>query len=127
MLTNIKIYRVPEGYTLKQQDHVNDDLVDVTDEFKNKLRMDQIKVLILDFGDITSAYVVMVKTKFQIQIAKAQHLFKWLNSSSNRNKSVSTGNALGFTNNQSGGAGQERYKNRELTYGKILIKTVFKN
>ncbi|XMQ60189.1 hypothetical protein QAY67_03390 [Staphylococcus aureus] len=35
----------------------------------------------LDFSDITSAYVVMVNTKFNIQIAKAQHLFKWLLSS----------------------------------------------
>ncbi len=30
--------------------------------------------------------------------------------SSTGNKSVSTGNALGFYNNQSGGAGQEVYK-----------------
>ena len=29
---------------------------------------------------------------------------------SDGNRSVSTGNALGFTNNQSGGAGQEVYK-----------------
>ena len=46
--------------------------------------------------------------------------------SSTGNKSVSTGNALGFTNNQSGGAGQEVYKIGNYVW-EDTNKTVFKN
>ncbi|HCX9171663.1 TPA: carboxypeptidase regulatory-like domain-containing protein, partial [Staphylococcus aureus] len=109
--TNIKIYRVPEGYTLNKGYDVNtNDLVDVTDEFKNKMTYGSNQSVNLDFGDITSAYVVMVNTKFQYTNSESPTLVQMATLSSTGNKSVSTGNALGFTNNQSGGAGQEVYK-----------------
>ncbi|MFW2651360.1 SdrD B-like domain-containing protein, partial [Staphylococcus aureus] len=110
-VTNIKIYRVPEGYTLNKGYDVNtNDLVDVTDEFKNKMTYGSNQSVNLDFGDITSAYVVMVNTKFQYTNSESPTLVQMATLSSTGNKSVSTGNALGFTNNQSGGAGQEVYK-----------------
>ncbi|HDA7114266.1 TPA: carboxypeptidase regulatory-like domain-containing protein, partial [Staphylococcus aureus] len=110
-VTNIKIYRVPEGYTLNKGYDVNtNDLVDVTDEFKNKMTYGSNQSVNLDFGDITSAYVVMVNTKFQYTNSESPILVQMATLSSTGNKSVSTGNALGFTNNQSGGAGQEVYK-----------------
>ncbi|WP_070007112.1 SdrD B-like domain-containing protein, partial [Staphylococcus aureus] len=110
-VTNIKIYRVPEGYTLNKGYDVNtNDLVDVTDEFKNKMTYGSNQSVNLDFGDITSAYVVMVNTKFQYTNSESTTLVQMATLSSTGNKSVSTGNALGFTNNQSGGAGQEVYK-----------------
>ncbi len=67
----------------------------------------------------------MVNTKFQYTNSESPTLVQMATLSSTGNKSVSTGNALGFTNNQSGGAGQEVYQ-LVTTYGKILIKTVFK-
>ncbi|MDV5959444.1 SdrD B-like domain-containing protein, partial [Staphylococcus aureus] len=110
-VTNIKIYRVPEGYTLNKGYDVNtNDLVDVTDEFKNKMTYGSNQSVNLDFGDITSAYVVMVNTKLQYTNSESPTLVQMATLSSTGNKSVSTGNALGFTNNQSGGAGQEVYK-----------------
>ncbi|WP_070045962.1 SdrD B-like domain-containing protein, partial [Staphylococcus aureus] len=110
-VTNIKIYRVPEGYTLNKGYDVNtNDLVDVTDEFKNKMTYGSNQSVNIDFGDITSAYVVMVNTKFQYTNSESPTLVQMATLSSTGNKSVSTGNALGFTNNQSGGAGQEVYK-----------------
>ncbi|HBC7307116.1 TPA: carboxypeptidase regulatory-like domain-containing protein, partial [Staphylococcus aureus] len=110
-VTNIKIYRVPEGYTLNKGYDVNtNDLVDVTDEFKNKMTYGSNQSVNLDFGDIRSAYVVMVNTKFQYTNSESPTLVQMATLSSTGNKSVSTGNALGFTNNQSGGAGQEVYK-----------------
>ncbi|TYO13673.1 SdrD B-like domain-containing protein, partial [Staphylococcus aureus] len=110
-VTNIKIYRVPEGYTLNKGYDVNaNDLVDVTDEFKNKMTYGSNQSVNVDFGDITSAYVVMVNTKFQYTNSESPTLVQMATLSSTGNKSVSTGNALGFTNNQSGGAGQEVYK-----------------
>ncbi|MCQ1377580.1 carboxypeptidase regulatory-like domain-containing protein, partial [Staphylococcus aureus] len=110
-VTNIKIYRIPEGYTLNKGYDVNtNDLVDVTDEFKNKMTYGSNQSVNLDFGDITSAYVVMVNTKFQYTNSESPTLVQMATLSSTGNKSVSTGNALGFTNNQSGGAGQEVYK-----------------
>ncbi|MCQ1496454.1 carboxypeptidase regulatory-like domain-containing protein, partial [Staphylococcus aureus] len=110
-VTNIKIYRVPEGYTLNKGYDVNtNDLIDVTDEFKNKMTYGSNQSVNLDFGDITSAYVVMVNTKFQYTNSESPTLVQMATLSSTGNKSVSTGNALGFTNNQSGGAGQEVYK-----------------
>ncbi|MHB9665076.1 SdrD B-like domain-containing protein, partial [Staphylococcus aureus] len=110
-VTNIKIYRVPEGYTLNKGYDVNtNDLVDVTDAFKNKMTYGSNQSVNLDFGDITSAYVVMVNTKFQYTNSESPTLVQMATLSSTGNKSVSTGNALGFTNNQSGGAGQEVYK-----------------
>lgn len=105
-VTNIKIYRVPEGYTLNKGYDVNaNDLVDVTDEFKNKMTYGSNQSVNVDFGDITSAYVVMVNTKFQYTNSESPTLVQMATLSSTGNKSVSTGNALGFTNNQSGGAG----------------------
>ncbi len=62
----------------KGYDVNTNDLVDVTDEFKNKMTYGSNQSVNLDFGDITSAYVVMVNNVSNIQIAKAQHLFKWL-------------------------------------------------
>ncbi|EZS12992.1 serine-aspartate repeat-containing protein D, partial [Staphylococcus aureus VET0395R] len=110
-VTNIKIYRVPEGYTLNKGYDVNaNDLVDVTDEFKNKMTYGTNQSVNIDFGDITSAYVVMVNTKFQYTNSESPTLVQMATLSSTGNKTVSTGNALGFTNNQSGGAGQEVYK-----------------
>ncbi|EXP33820.1 SdrD B-like domain-containing protein, partial [Staphylococcus aureus] len=110
-VTNIKIYRVPEGYTLNKGYDVNaNDLVDVTDEFKNKMTYGSNQSVNVDFGDITSAYVVMVNTKFQYTNSESPTLVQMATLSSTGNKSVSTGNALGFTNNQSAGAGQEVYK-----------------
>ncbi|HHQ7221776.1 TPA: SdrD B-like domain-containing protein, partial [Staphylococcus aureus] len=110
-VTNIKIYRVPEGYTLNKGYDVNaNDLVDVTDEFKNKMAYGTNQSVNIDFGDITSAYVVMVNTKFQYTNSEGPTLVQMATLSSTGNKTVSTGNALGFTNNQSGGAGQEVYK-----------------
>ncbi|HDJ2046448.1 TPA: carboxypeptidase regulatory-like domain-containing protein, partial [Staphylococcus aureus] len=110
-VTNIKIYRVPEGYTLNKGYDVNaNDLVDVTDEFKNKMAYGTNQSVNIDFGDITSAYVVMVNTKFQYTNSESPTLVQMATLSSTGNKTVSTGNALGFTNNQSGGAGQEVYK-----------------
>ncbi|HDK3998436.1 TPA: carboxypeptidase regulatory-like domain-containing protein, partial [Staphylococcus aureus] len=110
-VTNIKIYRVPEGYTLNKGYDVNaNDLVDVTDEFKNKMAYGTNQSVNIDFGDITSAYVVMVKTKFQYTNSESPTLVQMATLTSDGNRSVSTGNALGFTNNQSGGAGQEVYK-----------------
>ncbi|HHE6677862.1 TPA: SdrD B-like domain-containing protein, partial [Staphylococcus aureus] len=110
-VTNIKIYRVPEGYTLNKGYDVNaNDLVDVTDEFKNKMAYGTNQSVNIDFGVITSAYVVMVKTKFQYTNSESPTLVQMATLTSDGNRSVSTGNALGFTNNQSGGAGQEVYK-----------------
>ncbi|HDT6323731.1 TPA: carboxypeptidase regulatory-like domain-containing protein, partial [Staphylococcus aureus] len=110
-VTNVKIYRVPEGYTLNKGYDVNtNDLVDVTDEFKNKMTYGSNQSVNVDFGDITSAYVVMVNTKFQYTNSESPTLVQMATLSSTGNRSVSTGNALGFTNNQSGGAGQEVYK-----------------
>ncbi|MCE5063749.1 carboxypeptidase regulatory-like domain-containing protein, partial [Staphylococcus aureus] len=110
-VTNIKIYRVPEGYTLNKGYDVNaNDLVDVTDEFKNKMAYGTNQSVNIDFGDITSAYVVMVNTKFQYTNSESPTLVQMATLSSTGNKTVSTGNALGFTNNQSGGTGQEVYK-----------------
>ncbi|HDJ1615066.1 TPA: carboxypeptidase regulatory-like domain-containing protein, partial [Staphylococcus aureus] len=110
-VTNIKIYRVPEGYTLNKGYDVNaNDLVDVTDEFKNKMAYGTNQSVNIDFGDITSSYVVMVNTKFQYTNSESPTLVQMATLSSTGNKTVSTGNALGFTNNQSGGAGQEVYK-----------------
>ncbi|HGO3719693.1 TPA: SdrD B-like domain-containing protein, partial [Staphylococcus aureus] len=86
------------------------DLVDVTDEFKNKMAYGTNQSVNIDFGDITSAYVVMVNTKFQYTNSESPTLVQMATLSSTGNKTVSTGNALGFTNNQSGGAGQEVYK-----------------
>ncbi len=94
----------------KGYDVNTNDLVDVTDEFKNKMTYGSNQSVNLDFGDITSAYVVMVSTKFQYTNSESPTLVQMATLSSTGNKSVSTGNALGFTNNQSGGAGQEVYK-----------------
>ncbi len=64
----------------------------------------------LDFGDITSAYVVMVNTKFQYTNSESPTLVQMATLSSTGNKSVSTGNALGFTNNQVAELVRRRYK-----------------
>ncbi|MGJ5974299.1 fibrinogen-binding adhesin SdrG C-terminal domain-containing protein, partial [Staphylococcus aureus] len=93
-VTNIKIYRVPEGYTLNKGYDVNaNDLVDVTDEFKNKMTYGTNQSVNIDFGDITSAYVVMVNTKFQYTNSESPTLVQMATLSSTGNKTVSTGNA----------------------------------
>ncbi|WP_305089322.1 SdrD B-like domain-containing protein, partial [Staphylococcus aureus] len=55
-------------------------------------------------------YVVMVKTQFQYTNRESPTIVQMATLTSDGNSSVSTGNALGFTNNQSGGAGQAVYK-----------------
>ncbi len=62
----------------KGYDVNTNDLVDVTDEFKNKMTYGSNQSVNLDFGDITSAYVVMVNTKFQYTNSESPTLPKWL-------------------------------------------------
>ncbi|MBR9005342.1 hypothetical protein HBP09_02530, partial [Staphylococcus aureus] len=76
------------------------ELTDVTNQYLQKITYgDNNSVVNLDFGDITSAYVVMVNTKFQYTNSESPTLVQMATLSSTGNKSVSTGNALGFTNN----------------------------
>ncbi|WP_052998780.1 SdrD B-like domain-containing protein, partial [Staphylococcus aureus] len=110
-VTDIKIYQVPKGYTLNKGYDVNTkELTDVTNQYLQKITYGDNNSAVIDFGNADSAYVVMVNTKFQYTNSESPTLVQMANLSSTGNKSVSTGNALGFTNNQSGGAGQEVYK-----------------
>lgn len=102
------------------------ELTDVTNQYLQKITYGDNNSAVIDFGNADSAYVVMVNTKFQYTNSESPTLVQMATLSSTGNKSVSTGNALGFTNNQSGGAGQEVYKIGNYVW-KILIKTVFKN
>ncbi|HDC6666283.1 TPA: carboxypeptidase regulatory-like domain-containing protein, partial [Staphylococcus aureus] len=110
-VTDIKIYQVPKGYTLNKGYDVNTkELTDVTNQYLQKITYGDNNSAVIDFGNADSAYVVMVNTKFQYKNSESPTLVQMATLSSTGNKSVSTGNALGFTNNQSGGAGQEVYK-----------------
>ncbi|HDJ2687815.1 TPA: MSCRAMM family adhesin SdrD, partial [Staphylococcus aureus] len=110
-VTDIKIYQVPKGYTLNKGYDVNTkELTDVTNQYLQKITYGDNNSTVIDFGNADSAYVVMVNTKFQYTNSESPTLVQMATLSSTGNKSVSTGNALGFTNNQSGGAGQEVYK-----------------
>ncbi|HCX8017821.1 TPA: MSCRAMM family adhesin SdrD, partial [Staphylococcus aureus] len=110
-VTDIKIYQVPKGYTLNKGYDVNTkELTDVTNQYLQKITYGDNNSAVIDFGNADSAYVVMVNTKFQYTNSESPTLVQMATLSSTGNKSVSTGNALGFTNNQSGGAGQEVYK-----------------
>ncbi|HDJ3748740.1 TPA: carboxypeptidase regulatory-like domain-containing protein, partial [Staphylococcus aureus] len=110
-VTDIKIYQVTKGYTLNKGYDVNTkELTDVTNQYLQKITYGDNNSAVIDFGNADSAYVVMVNTKFQYTNSESPTLVQMATLSSTGNKSVSTGNALGFTNNQSGGAGQEVYK-----------------
>ncbi|EWA72863.1 serine-aspartate repeat-containing protein D, partial [Staphylococcus aureus T62346] len=110
-VTDIKIYQVPKGYTLNKGYDVNTkELTDVTNQYLQKITYGDNNSAVIDFGNADSAYVVMVNTKSQYTNSESPTLVQMATLSSTGNKSVSTGNALGFTNNQSGGAGQEVYK-----------------
>ncbi len=110
-VTDIKIYQVPKGHTLNKGYDVNTkELTDVTNQYLQKITYGDNNSAVIDFGNADSAYVVMVNTKFQYTNSESPTLVQMATLSSTGNKSVSTGNALGFTNNQSGGAGQEVYK-----------------
>ncbi|MCE3312530.1 SdrD B-like domain-containing protein, partial [Staphylococcus aureus] len=65
---------------------------------------------VIYFVNLDSGYVVMFNTKFQYTTSESPTLVQMVTLSSDNSKSASMGNALGFTNNQSGGAGQEVYK-----------------
>ncbi|HDD6925375.1 TPA: carboxypeptidase regulatory-like domain-containing protein, partial [Staphylococcus aureus] len=110
-ITDIKIYQVPKGYTLNKGYDVNTkELTDVTNQYLQKITYGDNNSAVIDFGNADSAYVVMVNTKFQYTTSESPTLVQMVTLSSDNSKSASMGNALGFTNNQSGGAGQEVYK-----------------
>ncbi|MCQ1190511.1 carboxypeptidase regulatory-like domain-containing protein, partial [Staphylococcus aureus] len=110
-VTDIKIYQVPKGYTLNKGYDVNTkELTDVTNQYLHKITYGDNNSAVIDFGNADSAYVVMVNTKFQYTTSESPTLVQMVTLSSDNSKSASMGNALGFTNNQSGGAGQEVYK-----------------
>ncbi|HAR4948128.1 TPA: YSIRK-type signal peptide-containing protein, partial [Staphylococcus aureus] len=110
-VTDIKIYQVPKGYTLNKGYDVNTkELIDVTNQYLQKITYGDNNSAVIDFGNADSAYVVMVNTKFQYTTSESPTLVQMVTLSSDNSKSASMGNALGFTNNQSGGAGQEVYK-----------------
>ncbi|MDR7683749.1 fibrinogen-binding adhesin SdrG C-terminal domain-containing protein, partial [Staphylococcus argenteus] len=110
-VTDIKIYQVPKGYTLNKGYDVNTkELTDVTSQYLQRITYGENNSAIIDFGNTESAYVVMVNTKFQYTTSESPTLVQMVTLSSDSSKSASMGNALGFTNNQSGGAGQEVYK-----------------
>ncbi|MBS3349854.1 MSCRAMM family adhesin SdrD, partial [Staphylococcus aureus] len=110
-VTKIKIYQAPKDYVLNKGYNVNtNQLIDVTEQFKDKITYGTNDSVNVDFGSINNSYVVMVDTKFEFTTSESPTLVQMATLTSDGNRSVSTGNALGFTNNQSGGAGQEVYK-----------------
>ncbi|HEH2264933.1 TPA: MSCRAMM family adhesin SdrD, partial [Staphylococcus aureus] len=110
-VTKIKIYQAPKDYVLNKGYDVNtNQLIDVTEQFKDKITYGTNDSVNVDFGSINNSYVVMVDTKFEYTTSESPTLVQMATLTSDGNRSVSTGNALGFTNNQSGGAGQEVYK-----------------
>ncbi|WP_070064302.1 MSCRAMM family adhesin SdrD, partial [Staphylococcus aureus] len=110
-VTKIKIYQAPKDYVLNKGYDVNtNQLIDVTEQFKDKITYGANDSVNVDFGSINNSYVVMVDTKFEYTTSESPTLVQMATLTSDGNRSVSTGNALGFTNNQSGGAGQEVYK-----------------
>ncbi|HAZ6291092.1 TPA: MSCRAMM family adhesin SdrD, partial [Staphylococcus aureus] len=110
-VTKIKIYQAPKDYVLNKGYDVNtNQLIDVTEQFKDKITYGTNDSVNVDFGSINNSYVVMVDTKFEFTTSESPTLVQMATLTSDGNRSVSTGNALGFTNNQSGGAGQEVYK-----------------
>ncbi|HAR6740166.1 TPA: MSCRAMM family adhesin SdrD, partial [Staphylococcus aureus] len=107
-VTKIKIYQAPKDYVLNKGYDVNtNQLIDVTEQFKDKITYGTNDSVNVDFGSINNSYVVMVDTKFEFTTSESPTLVQMATLTSDGNRSVSTGNALGFTNNQSGGAGQE--------------------
>ncbi|EOB7762339.1 MSCRAMM family adhesin SdrD, partial [Staphylococcus aureus] len=110
-VTKIKIYQAPKDYVLNKGYDVNtNQLIDVTEQFKDKITYGTNDSVNVDFGSINNSYVVMVDTKFEFTTSESPTLVQMATLTSDGNRSVSTGNVLGFTNNQSGGAGQEVYK-----------------
>ncbi|HHC9947619.1 TPA: MSCRAMM family adhesin SdrD, partial [Staphylococcus aureus] len=110
-VTKIKIYQAPKDYVLNKGYDVNtNQLIDVTEQFKDKITYGTNDSVNVDFGSINNSYVVMVDTKFEYTTSESPTLVQMATLTSDGNRLVSTGNALGFTNNQSGGAGQEVYK-----------------
>lgn len=126
-VTKIKIYQAPKDYVLNKGYDVNtNQLIDVTEQFKDKITYGANDSVNVDFGSINNSYVVMVDTKFEYTTSESPTLVQMATLTSDGNRSVSTGNALGFTNNQSGGAGQEVYKIGNYVW-EDTNKTVFKN
>ncbi|MGS4031587.1 SdrD B-like domain-containing protein [Staphylococcus pseudintermedius] len=110
-ITNLKIYQVPEGYTLNQGYDINTkELTEVTDKFQQKIMYDKNDSVTVDFGDITTPYVVVVNSKFEYTDSENPTLVQMATLTSANNRSAQVGNALGFTNNASGGIGKEVYK-----------------
>ncbi|WP_324176003.1 SdrD B-like domain-containing protein [Staphylococcus pseudintermedius] len=110
-VTNLKIYQVPEGYTLNQGYDINTkELTEVTDKFQQKIMYDKNDSVTVDFGDITTPYVVVVNSKFEYTDSENPTLVQMATLTSANNRSAQVGNALGFTNNASGGIGKEVYK-----------------
>ncbi|PNZ09847.1 hypothetical protein CD118_10195, partial [Staphylococcus coagulans] len=108
-ITDIKIYKVPDNYKLNKGYVVNvDELTDVSNKYQpvygEKEKVD------INLGDIDSPYVVVVKTKFKPTNDENPVLVQMATLSSLNNRSATKGNALGFTNNGSGGTGEKVYK-----------------
>ncbi|MBM0377746.1 YSIRK-type signal peptide-containing protein, partial [Staphylococcus pseudintermedius] len=110
-VTKLKIYQVPEGYTLnKGYDIDPSKLIDVTDQYKDKTVYDKNESVNVSFGNITSPFVVVVDTKFKYTDSETPTLVQMATLTSDNNGSVKTGNALGFTGNSSGGTGNPVYR-----------------
>ncbi|UAR92826.1 carboxypeptidase regulatory-like domain-containing protein [Staphylococcus pseudintermedius] len=110
-VTKLKIYQVPEGYTLnKGYDIDPSKLIDVTDQYKDKTFYDTNESVNISLGNITSPFVVVVDTKFKYTESETPTLVQMATLTSDSNGSVKTGNALGFTGNSSGGTGNPVYR-----------------
>ena len=80
------------------------ELTDVTNQYLHKITYGDNNSAVIDFGNADSAYVVMVNTKFQYTTSESPTLVQMVTLSSDK-----------------------KYIKLVTTYGKILIKTVFKN
>ncbi|MDE9986788.1 fibrinogen-binding adhesin SdrG C-terminal domain-containing protein [Staphylococcus pseudintermedius] len=110
-VTNLKIYQVPKGYTLNQGYDINTkELNDVTETFQSKIVYGKDDMVTIDLGDITTPFVVVVNSKFEYTDSENPTLVQMATLTSANNRSAQVGNALGFTNNASGGIGKEVYK-----------------
>ncbi len=109
--TEIKIYQVPKGYTLNKGYYIEPSkLIDVSKNYSPIYGSnDQVSI---DFKDIESPYIVVVNTKFKPTSSENPTLVQMAQLSSTNNRTIQTGNGLGFTNNSSGGAslGEKVYK-----------------
>lgn len=122
-VTKIKIYQAPKDYVLNKGYDVNtNQLIDVTEQFKDKITYGANDSVNVDFGSINNSYVVMVDTKFEYTTSESPTLVQMATLTSDGNRSVSTGNALTKV-----AALVKKSIKLVTTYGKIQIKTVFKN